>query len=130
MATKNSSMKSLKPGHYVMIDDEPCRVNKVTLSKPGKHGSTKARVDTSGLFDNRKRSILKPADASVTRGLRPAHEPGGLQHLRGQHPGGVEGKAAIRSGCRVLEDWEQGPSQRGLNALHDLEALVRFPGSH
>lgn len=66
MATKTSSMKSLKPGHYVMIDDEPCKVNKVTLSKPGKHGSTKARVDTSGLFDNRKRSILKPADASVT----------------------------------------------------------------
>jgi translation initiation factor 5A len=66
MATKTSSMKSLKPGHYVMIDEEPCRVTKITLSKPGKHGSTKARVDAVGIFDNRKRSILKPADASVT----------------------------------------------------------------
>ncbi len=66
MATKTSSMKSLKPGHYVMIDEEPCRVTKITLSKPGKHGSTKARVDAVGIFDNRKRSILKPADANVT----------------------------------------------------------------
>ena len=49
-----------------MIDDEPCKVSKITLSKPGKHGSTKARVDASGLFDNRRRSLLKPADASVT----------------------------------------------------------------
>jgi translation initiation factor 5A len=66
MATKNSSMKGLKPGHYVMIDGEPCKVLRITLSKPGKHGSTKARADATGIFDNRKRSILKPADASVT----------------------------------------------------------------
>lgn len=65
MATKSSTLKGLKPGHYVMVDDEPCKVLKITLSKPGKHGSTKARVDTVGLFDNRKRSILKPADTNV-----------------------------------------------------------------
>ncbi len=66
MATKTSSLKGLKPGHYVIIDDEPCKVVKITLSKPGKHGSTKARVDAVGIFDNRKRSILKPADTNVT----------------------------------------------------------------
>ena len=65
MATKSSTIKALKPGHYVMIDGEPCRVGKITLSKPGKHGSTKARLDAVGIFDNRKRSILKPADAGV-----------------------------------------------------------------
>ncbi len=65
MATKSSSMKGLKPGHYVIIDDEPCKVVKITLSKPGKHGSTKARLDAVGIFDKRKRSIMKPADANV-----------------------------------------------------------------
>ena len=65
MATKTGTLKGLRPGHYVMIDDEPCKVLRITLSKPGKHGSTKARVDAVGLFDNRKRSILKPADAGV-----------------------------------------------------------------
>lgn len=66
MATKQGTLKGLKPGHYIIVDDEPCKVLKITLSKPGKHGSTKARVDTIGLFDNRKRSLLKPADANVT----------------------------------------------------------------
>lgn len=65
MATKTGTLKGIKPGHYIMIDDEPCRVSKITLSKPGKHGSTKARVDAVGIFDNRKRSILKPADSNV-----------------------------------------------------------------
>ena len=65
MATKSGTLKGAKPGHYIMIDDEPCKVLSVSLSKPGKHGSTKARVDAIGLFDNRKRSLLKPADATV-----------------------------------------------------------------
>ncbi|UCD03295.1 MAG: translation initiation factor IF-5A [Candidatus Aenigmatarchaeota archaeon] len=65
MATKSGTLKGVKPGHYIMIDDEPCKVVSVSLSKPGKHGSTKARVDAVGLFDSRKRSLLKPADATV-----------------------------------------------------------------
>ncbi len=65
MATKSSTLKGLKPGHYVMIDDEPCKVLSISLSKPGKHGSTKARMDAVGIFDDRKRSILKPADAGI-----------------------------------------------------------------
>ncbi len=65
MATKSGTIKGLKPGHYIMIDDEPCKVLSISLSKPGKHGSTKARVDASGLFDGRKRSLLKPADSAV-----------------------------------------------------------------
>ena len=65
MATKTGTVKSLKPGNYVMIDGDPCKVLSITLSKPGKHGSTKARVDAAGIFDGRKRSLLKPADADV-----------------------------------------------------------------
>ncbi|MCD6496537.1 MAG: translation initiation factor IF-5A [Candidatus Aenigmarchaeota archaeon] len=65
MATKTSTIKGLKIGHYVIIDDEPCRVVSISLSKPGKHGSTKARLDAVGIFDSKKRSLLKPADAAV-----------------------------------------------------------------
>jgi translation initiation factor 5A len=65
MATKASTLKSLKPGNYVMIDDEPCKVISITLSKPGKHGSAKARLDAVGIFDDKKRGIMKPADAAV-----------------------------------------------------------------
>ena len=65
MATKASTIKSLKPGHYAMIENEPCKVLSISLSKPGKHGSTKARVDAVGIFDNKKRNLLKPADSAI-----------------------------------------------------------------
>jgi len=56
---------SLKTGSYVMVDDEPCRIMDITKSKPGKHGSAKARVVTIGVFDSVKRSFVKPVDAKV-----------------------------------------------------------------
>jgi len=64
MAEKVGEVKDLKSGSYVMIDGEPCRVSKITKSKPGKHGSTKARVEALGVFDQKKRTLLKPTSAS------------------------------------------------------------------
>ncbi len=61
------AIKDLKPGHYVMIDDEPCKVLSMVKSKPGKHGSTKVRLDAVGILDNKKRGLLKPATADVTQ---------------------------------------------------------------
>lgn len=55
----------LKEGSYVIIDDEPCHIVEVTKSKPGKHGSAKARVVALGVFDGVKRSFVKPVDAKV-----------------------------------------------------------------
>lgn len=55
----------LKPGSYVVIDGEPCRVTSMVKSKPGKHGSTKARVEAVGIFDGKKREMLKPASTTV-----------------------------------------------------------------
>ena len=54
---------SLKTGSYVIVDDEPCRIVGITKSKPGKHGSAKARVVTIGVFDGVKRSFVKPVSA-------------------------------------------------------------------
>ncbi len=58
-------IKLLKPGGFVIIDDVPCRVDNVQISKPGKHGGAKARLSAVGLFDNQKRIIVKPGDARV-----------------------------------------------------------------
>ena len=56
---------SLKTGSYVIVDDEPCRIVDITKSKPGKHGSAKARVVTIGVFDGVKRSFVKPVSAKA-----------------------------------------------------------------
>jgi len=63
--SKPVDVGSLKTGSYVIVDDEPCRIVEITKSKPGKHGSAKARVVTIGVFDGVKRSFVKPVDAKI-----------------------------------------------------------------
>jgi len=58
-------IKECKPGTYVIYEGEPCKVLSMTKSKPGKHGSAKARVEVMGLFDNKKKVILSPADNTI-----------------------------------------------------------------
>ncbi len=66
MAEKVGVVKDLKPGSYVMIDGEPCKVTKTATSKPGKHGATKARVEAVGVFDDKKRTLMKPTSAACS----------------------------------------------------------------
>lgn len=63
--SKPVDVGSLKEGGYIIIDDEPCRIVEITKSKPGKHGSAKARIVAIGVFDGVKRSIVKPVDATA-----------------------------------------------------------------
>ncbi len=63
--SKPVDVGSLKTGSYVIVDEEPCRIVDLTKSKPGKHGSAKARVVSIGVFDGVKRSFVKPVDAKV-----------------------------------------------------------------
>src|ERR687885_1518113 len=56
---------SLKVGSYIIIDGEPCRIVSYDHSKPGKHGSAKARVAAIGVFDGSKHSLVSPVSANV-----------------------------------------------------------------
>ncbi len=49
----------------MLIDEEPCRILSIQMSKPGKHGEAKARIDAVGLFDERKRSVVFPVTHKV-----------------------------------------------------------------
>ena len=64
---KFSSVGSLKPGSYVLIDGFVCQVRSFEKSKPGKHGSSKARIVAFDVFSGSKKGLLKPtsADAEV-----------------------------------------------------------------
>ncbi len=65
MGKKIGEMKELKEGKYVMVDNEPCKVTKITKSKPGKHGGAKARVDAIGIFDGQKRNMMGPVSQKI-----------------------------------------------------------------
>ena len=63
--SKPAGVGSLREGRYIIVDGEPCRIVDITKSKPGKHGSAKARIVAIGIFDGVKRSLVKPVDANV-----------------------------------------------------------------
>ena len=56
---------TLKTGSYVIIDDNACTVKNIDISKPGKHGSTKCRIEAVGMIDNQKRVIVMPSHDKV-----------------------------------------------------------------
>jgi translation initiation factor 5A len=63
--SKPVDVGSLRVGGYMIIDGEPCHIVDITKSKPGKHGSAKARIVAIGVFDGVKRSFVKPVDLNA-----------------------------------------------------------------
>ena len=65
MEKRPTEIKKLKKGSFCIIDNAPCKVTDISISKPGKHGGAKARLTATGIFDNQRRVIVKPADARI-----------------------------------------------------------------
>lgn len=63
--SKPVEISTLKIGQYILINSEPCRIVEYERSKPGKHGSMKARIVGIGIFDSVKRNLVSPVDARV-----------------------------------------------------------------
>lgn len=61
-----TKINDLKEGSFVVIDDVPCRVDKVQMSTTGKHGHAKFRIEAIGLFDNRRKSLIAPSHEEVS----------------------------------------------------------------
>lgn len=65
MSWQEAEVRELKTGRYMLIDEEPCKIMDITMSKPGKHGEAKARIVAIGAFDGQKRSIVYPVKHKV-----------------------------------------------------------------
>jgi translation initiation factor 5A len=65
MPREQTEVRELQEGNYVMINDVPSKITAYSTSKPGKHGSAKARVEGTGVFDGQKRNFTQPVDAKV-----------------------------------------------------------------
>lgn len=62
---EQTEVGKLKEGRYVVIDDEPCKIMSISISKPGKHGAAKSRIDAIGIFDGVKRSVVFPVSTKT-----------------------------------------------------------------
>ena len=69
--SKPTELGSLKIGSYILLPvsdqptGEPCRITEYDTSKPGKHGSAKARIVGIGVFDRQKRPHVGPVSMQV-----------------------------------------------------------------
>lgn len=50
--------RELKEGRFMLIDDEPCKIDSIEKSKPGKHGAAKLRIEARSIFTNAKKTFL------------------------------------------------------------------------
>ncbi|MFB3889740.1 MAG: translation initiation factor IF-5A [Candidatus Bathyarchaeia archaeon] len=118
--TKPMDVGELRVGGYMIIDGEPCRIMDITKSKPGKHGSAKARIVAIGVFDGQKRQFVKPVDSGAEVPIidkRPgqvfALNPSGVQimdletyeYLDAPYPEEEEIKSKLASGVEI-EYWK------------------------
>lgn len=55
----------LRKNGYCIVDDEPCKVMSIQISKTGRHGHAKARIEVEGLFDGKKRNFFKNGEAEM-----------------------------------------------------------------
>lgn len=65
MSWQEAEVRELKTGRYMLLDDEPCKIMEITMSKPGKHGEAKARIVAIGAFDGQKRSVVFPVKHKI-----------------------------------------------------------------
>jgi translation initiation factor 5A len=63
--SRPSDVGALRVGSYIIIDDAPCKIVSYSKSKPGKHGAAKARIVAISVFDETKKTIVKPVSAQV-----------------------------------------------------------------
>ena len=54
--TTRAEIRTLKIGRYVAIEEDAYKILSMSKSKPGKHGSAKARIELEDIFTGQKRS--------------------------------------------------------------------------
>ncbi len=53
---------SSKPGTTIMVDGEACTVRSNDISKTGKHGASKCRIEAIEIFTGKKKIVAVPGD--------------------------------------------------------------------
>ena len=108
-----------KNGSYILVENEPCTVKSSDISKTGKHGASKVRLEAVGIFDGKKRVIAVPGHERFEVPM--------INKLRGQVLSVQENKASLMDlesfeTFDVAIDQEAGEIKEGYNVEYwDIE---------
>lgn len=62
MVLRLTTAHSSKPGSVIIIDGEACTVRSNDISKTGKHGASKCRIEAIEIFSGKKKVVAVPGD--------------------------------------------------------------------
>ena len=63
--TNRVEIRTLKVGRYVALEESAYKILSMSKSKPGKHGSAKARLELEDIFTGQKRSHVGTVTDSI-----------------------------------------------------------------
>ena len=89
--TTRAEIRTLKVGRYVALEDSAYKILSMSKSKPGKHGSAKARIELEDIFTGQKRSHF----GTVTDNINiPIIEKGSaiITHIQGEEVHAMDNK--------------------------------------
>jgi len=65
MDKKVTDAGSLKVGNYILMDNVPCVIKSIQISKTGKHGHAKCRIEAIGIINDDKKIMVMPGHEKV-----------------------------------------------------------------
>jgi translation initiation factor 5A len=119
--TDRVEIRTLKVGRYCVVEDEAYKILAISTSKPGKHGSAKARLDLVSLFSTNKRNY----SATVSDKIHvPMIEKGTavVTHIEGDEVHAMN----MRDHSMMILPMEEGMNIEPGKEIMWMEALDRF----
>tara|TARA_X000000368_G_scaffold402756_1_gene376992 strand:- start:483 stop:869 length:387 start_codon:yes stop_codon:yes gene_type:complete len=119
--TTRVEIRTLKVGRYASVDDKAYKILSISTSKPGKHGSAKARIEMEDIFTGQKKSHV----GTVTDKIQvPLLEKGTaiITHLEGQEVHAMDNKTYETLILPKDDDMQLDAGKE----IHWMEALGRY----
>jgi translation initiation factor 5A len=63
--TTRVEIRTLRVGRYCCVEDKAYKINSISTSKPGKHGSAKARIELIEIFTGAKISHVGSVSSTI-----------------------------------------------------------------
>jgi translation initiation factor 5A len=119
--TSRVEIRTLKIGRYVTIGDDAYKILSMSKSKPGKHGSAKARIELEDIFTGQKKSHV----GTVTDNIYvPMIEKGSaiITHIQGNEVHAMDSKTYETLILPLTDEFNLEPG----NEIQWMEAMGRF----
>ena len=119
--TTRVEIRTLKVGRYVAVDDSAYKILSMSKSKPGKHGSAKARLELEDIFTGQKRSHVGTVTDTI---YVPVIEKGTaiITHIQGDEVNAMDNKTYENMILPLSSEFTLEPG----GEIQWMEAMGRF----